>query len=152
MIHVSRITPLPDDLNLVRIRQIANMVFSSQKFSGDASIIFTDNKSIQKLNRDYRDIDAATDVLSFPSEEIDPDTSIRYIGDVIISTEKALTQSKSANRSHTDELTMLIVHGCLHLTGLDHATQVEKNLMKMHQEDLLKIFGVENSSWPEEEQ
>jgi probable rRNA maturation factor len=151
MIHVSGTSTLPDGIDLVRIRNIVKMVFTTRGFTGDASIIFTDNKAIHKLNLAYRNIDAATDVLSFPSEEIDPDSEIRYMGDVIISTEKALTQSSDAHRSHTDELTMLIVHGCLHLTGLDHATQVEKNTMKLHQEELLRKLGVENSSWPEEE-
>jgi probable rRNA maturation factor len=151
MIHISRKTPLPDALKLARIRLIANSVFSNRNTNGDVSIIFTDNKSIQKLNREYRMIDSVTDVLSFPSEEIDPETNNRYLGDVIISTEKALSQSLSASKPYEEELAMLIVHGCLHLTGLDHSTDKEKNIMKKFQEEILTTLGVLNSSWPEEE-
>lgn len=150
MIHVKRETKLPDEFNLIRIRRIASEVFSLREFSGDVSLIFTNNQTIQDLNREYRNIDSITDVLSFPSEEIDPETGMRYLGDVIISTEKAYQQSLHASKPYADELTMLIVHGCLHLTGLDHATENEKQNMKTHQEYLLQKLGVENHSWPED--
>jgi probable rRNA maturation factor len=119
-------------------------------YAGDASVIFTNNRTIQKLNKNFRNVDTSTDVLSFPSEEIDPESGIRYLGDVIISIEKARLQSLQAGKPFIDELTMLLVHGCLHLTGLDHASEDEKQKMKMHQELLLQKLGVENYSWPEE--
>jgi probable rRNA maturation factor len=151
MIHVTRDSKLPDEFTLVRIRNIASEVFSKRDYDGDASLIFTNNKTIQKLNSEYRNLDVATDVLSFPSEEINPETGVRYLGDVIISIEKAYSQSLQADKPFIDELTMLIVHGCLHLTGLDHATESDKKIMKTHQEFLLRKLGVKNSSWPEDD-
>jgi probable rRNA maturation factor len=150
MIHVTREIKLPEEFNLVRIRNIAQSVFSSRDFTGDASLVFTSNHTIQKLNYEYRNINSPTDVLSFPTEEIDPLSGFRYLGDVIISTEQAHSQSLQADRLYIDELTMLIVHGCLHLTGLDHSSKEEKQIMKMHQENLLKKLGVENPAWPED--
>jgi len=151
MIHVSRDTKLPDELNLVRIRRIAAEVFTIRNYSGDASLVFTKNETLQKFNREYRNVDNATDVLSFPSDEIDPDSGVRYLGDVIISTEKAFAQSLQAGKPYLDELTMLIVHGCLHLTGLDHTLDAEKQNMKTNQEFILQKLGIENFSWPEED-
>jgi probable rRNA maturation factor len=151
MIHVSRISKIPDDLSLVRIRNIALEVFSSQKCTGDATIIFANNKTVQNLNHEYRNIKTATDVLSFPSEEVDPESGFRYFGDVIISVEKAQIQALQAGKPFLDELIMLIVHGCLHLTGLDHATIDEKQIMKSYQEEILQKLGVNNPAWPEED-
>ena len=151
MIHVTRDTKLPAELTLVRIRSIAIEVFSARNFAGDASIIFTNNITLQKLNREYRNIDATTDVLSFPSEELDPESGVRYLGDVIISVEKAFAQSHQEGKPYIDELTILIVHGCLHLTGLDHSSNDEKQVMKDYQENLLQKLGIENYLWPEEE-
>jgi probable rRNA maturation factor len=151
MIHVSRISKIPDGLSLIRIRNIAMEVFSTQKCTGDATIIFTNNQTVQKLNHEYRNINEATDVLSFPSEEVDPESGMRYFGDVIISVEKAHTQSLQAGKPFLDELIMLIVHGCLHLTGLDHASIEEKQFMKSCQEEILQNLGVNNPAWPEED-
>jgi probable rRNA maturation factor len=150
MIHVNRETRLPEEFKLVQIRNIAKTVFSSRDFAGDVSLVFTSNASIQKLNNEFRNIDTPTDVLSFPTEEIDPVSGFRYLGDVIISTEQAFSQSLQAGRPYIDELTMLIVHGCLHLTGLDHSSEEEKQIMKMHQELLLQKLGVVNPAWPED--
>jgi probable rRNA maturation factor len=150
MIHVNREIKLPEEFSLGRIRIISKTVFSSRDLTGDASLVFTSNQTIQKLNIEFRSINSPTDVLSFPSEEIDPMSGFRYLGDVIISAEQAHSQSLQAGRPYIDELTMLIVHGCLHLTGLDHSSTEEKQIMKMHQENLLKKLGVENPTWPED--
>jgi probable rRNA maturation factor len=151
MIHVTRSTALPKEMNLKMIRRIARQSFSKMKVTGDASIVFTDNRKIQSLNKEYRNIDACTDVLSFSSDEIDPMTNARYLGDIIISTDRAQEQSQQAGRPFFDELSMLIVHGCLHLSGLDHSTTGEKETMKGMQESILSSLGVINSSWPEDD-
>lgn len=150
MIHVTRKIPLPQDLPLSRIRQIALDTFAVTGLIGDASLVFTDDQEIRELNSEYRDIDAPTDVLSFPSEEIDPQTGSRYLGDVIISVERAQLQAKTANHPWVEELTMLIVHGCLHLSGFDHYVDDGRKVMKNHQEAILKSLGIVNFSWPEE--
>ncbi|BCY18833.1 MAG: rRNA maturation RNase YbeY [Chloroflexi bacterium] len=150
MIHVTRKVDLPEDFSLKKIRRIAGEVFKVMKISGDASIVFTDNNEIQYLNNVYREIDSSTDVLSFLSDEIDPETNYRYLGDVIISVEKAVTQSNQAHHSLEDELTMLIVHGCLHLSGLDHSNPDEKKVMKEKQETILMKLQVGDYAWPED--
>jgi probable rRNA maturation factor len=150
MIHVTRKQPLPTGFSLSRIRQIAGETFLAMGKTGDASLVFTNDVEIQQLNKEYRNIDSPTDVLSFPSEEIDPQTDSWYLGDIIISVERAQSQSELAKHPITEELTMLIVHGCLHLSGLDHSTDDEKNLMRTHQEAILKSLSILNYSWPEE--
>jgi probable rRNA maturation factor len=150
MIHVTRKVPLPNGFSLSRIRQIAGVTYQEMEKTGDASLVFTNDDEIQQLNKEYRNIDTPTDVLSFPSEEIDPQTDSWYLGDIIISVERAQSQSELAKHSCIEELTMLIVHGCLHLSGLDHSTEDEKNIMKTHQEAILKSLGITDFSWPEE--
>jgi len=151
MIHVTRESALPKDMTLSQIRHIAGETFKRTGLTGDSSIVFTDNASIQKLNHEYRKIDSPTDVLSFTSDEIDPMTNCRYLGDIIISTERAFSQSEQASRPFMDELAMLIVHGCLHLSGLDHSTEGKKAIMQENQEAILQSLGVQNSTWPEDQ-
>jgi rRNA maturation RNase YbeY len=150
MIHVTRNSLVPSDLSVARIRHIARETFKTLGTVGDASIVFTSNNAIQQMNMEYRKVDAVTDVLSFLSDEIDPMTNSRYLGDVIIATEKAESQAKQAGRLLVDELSMLIVHGCLHLCGLDHASDGEKEKMKTHQESILTKLEVQNPAWPED--
>lgn len=150
MIHVTRNIPLPVELSISRIRHMAKATLKTRALVGDMTIVFTDNDEIQQLNKTYREIDSATDVLSFPSEEIDPLTNARYLGDVIISFEKAKSQAQQNSRDVMDEISMLIVHGCLHLSGLDHLTVQEKDEMRKYQEDILSDLGIKNPSWPED--
>ena len=89
------------------------------------SVVLTDNRRLRKLNRDYLGIDAPTDVLSFPASEsdgseIDPETGARYIGDILISIERAGEQATAGGHPLEAELQLLIVHGILHLLGHDH--------------------------------
>jgi len=149
MIHIIRKVKIPGDYSLKNIRQVAELVFLTREITCDATIIFTNNPEIQTLNKKYRNIDQPTDVLSFPSEEIDPDTGNPYLGDIVISIEKALSQAQNENISILDELTMLIVHGCLHLTGLDHETVQQKEVMKSFQESILRKLDVKSFRWPE---
>jgi probable rRNA maturation factor len=81
-----------------------------------ATIAFVSDKNIQKLNREFRRVDKATDVLSFPADE--PDN----LGDVAISVETAAKQAKENGLSFDDEIAQLILHGLLHLSGYDHET------------------------------
>ena len=79
-----------------------------------ATIAFVSDKSIRKLNKDFRGIDKATDVLSFPADE--PDN----LGDVAVSVETAERQAKENRLTFDNELAQLILHGLLHLSGYDH--------------------------------
>lgn len=83
-----------------------------------ATIAFVSDKRIRELNRQFRGIDKATDVLSFPAGG--PDES--NLGDIAISAETAATQAKENGLSFDDEIAQLILHGLLHLSGYDHET------------------------------
>jgi probable rRNA maturation factor len=150
MIHISRRSALPEKMSLSDIRLPARVTLKRAGSHGDLTVVLTDNRTIKNLNREYRKIDSITDVLSFQSDEVDPQTNIRYLGDIIISVEKANEQAKQNGRSFFDEMTMLIVHGCLHLAGYDHASNEERESMRRIQEDILSSLGIANYAWPED--
>jgi len=88
------------------------------KGESSATIAFVSDKRIRELNRQFRGIDKATDVLSFPADG--PDES--NLGDIAISAETAATQAKENGLSFDGEIAQLILHGLLHLSGYDHET------------------------------
>jgi probable rRNA maturation factor len=109
---------------------------------GDLSIVFCDNSYIQQMNREYRGMDRPTDVLSFPSDEIDPESNRRYFGDIIISYPQAVSQSEEAGNPIQSEISMLVTHGILHLKGYDHTTPDEKKEMWDLQTSILSQLGI----------
>jgi probable rRNA maturation factor len=108
----------------------------------DVTLVITDDAQVQELNRQFREIDDTTDVLSFPSGEIDLGTGKPYLGDIIISYPRALTQALRAGHPVETELQLLAVHGVLHLLGFDHSDEVEKTQMWAMQETALKKLGL----------
>lgn len=132
-----------------RLKKAARAVLevSGAGSAGDMSIVLTTDREIQSLNREYRGVDAATDVLSFPAAETDPRSGTQYLGDVIISVERArlnveTSQSEYEMSSLEDELVLLTVHGTLHLFGHDHAEADEKARMWAAQENVLRSLGL----------
>lgn len=113
--------------------------------SAEVSITFTDNEGIRELNRDYRNIDSATDVLSFPmfDEEAMPDGRVN-LGDIVISLERAQSQAEQYGHSFERELAFLAVHSTLHLLGYDHETseEAEKDMFD-RQREIMKLLGLE---------
>ena len=110
----------------------------------DLTIVITDDEQLRELNRQYRHIDAPTDVLSFPADFIDPDNELPYLGDILISYERAKTQASAAGHSAEAELQLLVVHGVLHLLWHDHADPEEKAQMWSDQSEILRQLGLEN--------
>jgi probable rRNA maturation factor len=97
----------------------------AQVESANLSVLLTNDAEVQQLNRDYRDEDRPTDVLSFPAgDELDG-----YLGDIAISVETAVVQAKNAGHGAVEELQLLAVHGTLHLLGYDHLNNQEKEAM-----------------------
>ncbi|NMB00209.1 MAG: rRNA maturation RNase YbeY [Firmicutes bacterium] len=105
----------------------------------EVSITFVDNASIQELNRQYRHIDSATDVLSFPQDdEFAPWLELRVLGDIVISLERAMEQAEEYGHSTEREVMFLAVHGFLHLLGYDHEAPEEQAIMRSREEQILR--------------
>lgn len=107
----------------------------------DLTIFITSDSDIQQLNLQYRNIDAPTDVLAFPAEFTDPESGHRYLGDIIISYERAGDQAQSSQHPLEDELRLLIVHGVLHLLGYDHDQIDQQDEMWSAQYQILELLG-----------
>lgn len=108
-------------------------------------VIFVDNSYIHELNKNYRNIDRETDVITFALE--DDNTIIngsgeRMLGDIYISLDKAHSQAKEYGHSFKRELSFLAVHGFYHLLGYDHMTEEEEKIMFGKQEEVLQEFGI----------
>jgi len=123
------------------LENTAKLVLQHQNISEDAtlSIVIDDNEKLRELNNQFREIDAPTDVLSFPSGEIDPETGSKYLGDIIISWEKVKAQA--IQQSIECEMRLMVIHGVLHLLGYDHSTDREQEEMWDIQDQILKPFG-----------
>ncbi len=109
----------------------------------ELSLVITTQEKIQELNKTYRGKDKPTDVLAFYLESgkdssfISPPDNVRRLGDVIISFPQAVTQAKEHQHSIKKELTILIIHGILHLLGYDHENRADKGKMRAREEAIL---------------
>jgi probable rRNA maturation factor len=108
----------------------------------DLTLVLTGDSQVQALDREFLGKDAPTDVLSFPSSETDPETGRRYLGDIIISVPQAEAQSLVAGHSLEAELSLLVIHGVLHLLGHDHAGVKDKVRMWAAQSEVLTNLGI----------
>lgn len=108
----------------------------------EVSILLTDDQNIRILNKQYRDIDESTDVLSFSQHEGAEDFPCaeeeNLLGDIVISVETARRQAEQRDVGLDEELEMLLVHGLLHLLGYDHAQPQEAEAMFARQAELLE--------------
>lgn len=117
---------VPTGIRLL-IRRCCHAVLELENFDGSAevSVTFVDNEGIHELNKQYRNIDRETDVLSFPLGEngeydVNLDTGAKMLGDIVISIEKAMEQAEMYNHALQREIGFLTVHSMLHLLGYDH--------------------------------
>lgn len=129
-----------DGADLERAAQQA--LASAGRPQAQATILLTDDASIQELNRRFAGIDAPTDVLSFSAWEGDPGFVVApemgaYLGDIAVSVPYAARQAAAAGHALGDELRLLVVHGILHLLGYDHATDAEEAIMWEKQRSIL---------------
>lgn len=108
----------------------------------DLSIVVGDDAFLRSLNLKYRNMDSATDVLSFPSGEVDPDTQANYLGDIVISLPRAQEQASSEGHPLVDEMQLLVVHATLHLLGFDHMEPADKLKMQAAQDNILRQLGL----------
>lgn len=122
----------------------------------EVNVLLTDNEGIREINREYRDIDRATDVLSFPmfefvpgefpedvSELLDPGSALLPLGDMAISVEKVQAQAEEFGHSRERELGYLTVHSVLHLLGYDHVDEGEmKRQMRSREEAIMESLHI----------
>ena len=131
------------------IRNAIKATLEFEDFYGECevSVTCTDNEGIRVLNKDYRGIDSATDVLSFPlndfsSDEFEEDEEIA-LGDIVLSLEKAREQAYTYGHSFEREVAFLCVHSTLHLLGYDHETgEEDENDMRYRQREIMKLLGL----------
>ena len=114
----------------------------------EISVTLTDNENIKKLNAQYRNKDAETDVLSFPLHDFrndeEPDEELNELGDIVINLERASQQAQEYGHSLRRETAFLAVHSTLHLLGLDHerSEEVDEFVCSL-QDEIMKTFEIE---------
>ena len=135
----------PADAALVRRAVLATLVHQDAP-AVEVAVVISGDDTLRELNRRFRDIDAATDVLSFPNDESSPFAGIggqpRYLGDVIVSFPRAEAQAGQAGHDVQAELQLLVVHGVLHLLGYDDQEAQARARMWAVQEAILDALGV----------
>ena len=145
------------DNQLIDGDMLANAVYSAlkQRVNLSAEICFCDKGEIRTLNKENRNIDSVTDVLSFPAAgvtageivkkrnypfDIDPETNAVFLGSIMICTERAKEQAEEYGHSFEREIYYLAVHGMLHLFGYDHMTDEDKAEMREKEEQILAVL------------
>ena len=128
-------------------------------YEAQVNLLITDNDGIQEYNRQFRDKDMPTDVLSFPmipfrteadfsvaeeaeADYFDPDSGELILGDIIISAERVFQQAESFGHSPKREFAFLTAHSLLHLCGYDHMVSEEAAVMEKKQEAVLEKLGI----------
>ncbi|WP_066257678.1 rRNA maturation RNase YbeY [Neobacillus drentensis] len=136
---------------MLEIERVITFAARKQKVEAhsEVSITFVSNERIQEINREYRDKDKPTDVISFAMEELgEGEIELmgadmpRVLGDIIISIPKAIEQAEEYGHSFLRELGFLAVHGFLHLLGYDHMTEEEEKEMFTLQKEILDEYGL----------
>ena len=142
-------------------RQVVEYTLDYMKFPYEAEVnlTLTDNEGIRQINREFREIDRPTDVLSFPllsydspgdfsflereaEDDFNPDTGEAILGDIIISVEKVMEQADAYGHSVEREYAFLICHSMLHLFGYDHMTPEEAAVMEAKQNEILNEMNI----------
>ena len=144
MIKVNLVNEYQFPFNLKKLaKKIAKEINKLERLQGKyaLSIIIVDNDKIHDINKQYRNIDKETDVISFALGD-GLDSLPEELGDIFISHEKALEQSISYGHSLLREVAFLMAHGMFHLLGYDHQTQDDEKIMFEKQEMVLERLGI----------
>ncbi len=130
------------------------------EYDTEISLTITDDEGIQELNRQFREIDAPTDVLSFPGisfekegdfsvveteqkmDVIDPESGRLMLGDIVINEKRVREQAEEYGHSQKREFAFLVAHSMLHLCGYDHMEEDEAKVMEEKQEEVLSSLGI----------
>ena len=138
----------PGSIDPVRVENFISEVLNDLNLKNwDISLLFCDDAFIQNLNKQYRDIDSPTDVLSFEQgdEYFDEAGETRFMaGDIVISLDSLRFNAEEFNVEINEELKRLIVHGILHLNGMDHSdNSPEQEMLKFQEELLMQYKNIE---------
>lgn len=162
-IHIEEETSIPFAFDYCALTErvvLGALDYIACPYEAEVNVLFTDNASIREINRENRDIDAPTDVLSFPIGEypvpgqfdtleeeqpdvFHPDTGELMLGDIVISVERVMSQAEEYGHSAERELGFLLAHSILHLCGYDHMEEEERLEMEEKQRqimDTLKLY------------
>jgi len=146
---------IEDNINIL-IEKTINLCMKAEKLDKDyeVSVVIVDDEEIRAINKEHRDIDKLTDVLSFPLVEFvngelisdegdyDMDLDELMLGDIIISAETAQRQAMDYGHSFEREIAFLTAHSCFHLLGYDHMEEKEERVMINKQEGILMELGL----------
>lgn len=140
------ISEIPHDVPELEsiLTNAAEAALAYEGAEGDITILVVDDAMIHEMNRDYRNVDRPTDVLSFPAAEGETLLSIpdAFLGDIAISLPRAKEQAAEYGHSLLRELTFLAVHGSLHLLGYDHMTDEDRAEMFGRQDRILEKMRI----------
>ena len=128
--------------NEAAIERAVEAVLTEEECDGnfEISVSFVTNEEIKELNKEYRNVDSETDVLSFPmNEEFD---GVTILGDIVISTQKIIEQADDFGHSPEREMIYLTVHSMLHLLGYDHMENDEKSAMRAKEKEIMKNLKI----------
>lgn len=136
--------PLSYPVKSTRLKQAARIVLeqNAPAQKAEMSIVFTDDEGIARLNRQFRQVDAPTDVLSFPSGMAAESAKNAYLGDLVIAYPYAAAQAQREGHPLADSLALLVIHGTLHLLGHDHDTPETRARMWSKQAEALIALGI----------
>lgn len=141
-------------------KDVINTAIDHMKFPFEAevSVTLTDDEGIQTINKEFRQIDSPTDVLSFPMIEyknagdfseieenddlFNPESGEVILGDIVLNVQRIYKQAEEYGHSTLREYAFLIAHSMLHLFGFDHMTEAEASVMEQKQREILDILGI----------
>ncbi|HPN90297.1 MAG TPA: rRNA maturation RNase YbeY [Bacilli bacterium] len=127
------------------IRSLARMVKKVEKVKGRhvLSVIFVNEEEMHQINKQYRNIDRSTDVISFAEVDSGYDHLPYELGDIFVNTDRVKSQADSFGHSEKREFAFLILHGMLHLLGYDHQTETDEKRMFALQDEILNRLAIE---------
>ncbi len=137
----------PETNNLIKVVINKALSYMGIENKCEVSVTLTDDEQIRKLNREHRNVDKSTDVLSFPQYEADEldyfeSNEEIVLGDIVISLEHARKQAKEYGHSYVREIAFLCVHSVLHLLGYDHIDKADEEVMLGLQKEILDDIGI----------
>ena len=124
------------------IEKAIGEVIEAEELEGDfeVSVSFVTNEEIKELNKEFRNVDSETDVLSFPMD--DEFDGVILLGDIVLSTQRIIEQAKDFVHSLEREMAYLTVHSMLHLLGYDHMNSDEKEEMRLREKEIMKKLQI----------